>query len=138
MDWSAAEMVGDLDWAMRDQAAFVTHLRRVAELNAPRRLILLNLFVDPAIATERAARQRGTEWVTRYDELARNAAVDGAGPVDRITRRARALLGAAAQERAAAREAGWTIIDLDASGSAAQVRRAAYQAIKHESARRQS
>jgi hypothetical protein len=61
--------------------------------------------------------------------------VEGTSPVDRITRRAGALLGAAAQERAVAREAGWTIIDLDASGSAAQVRRAAYQAImqRHQS-----
>ncbi len=131
MDWSAAGMVGDLDWAMQDRAGFVTHLRSVMELNAPRQLILLNLSVDPAIATERAARQRGAQWITRYDELARNAGIDGIGPIDRIIERARTQLEPAAQERAAAREAGWTIIDLDASGSSAQVRRAAYQAIKH-------
>ena len=129
LDWSAAGMTGDLPWAMRDRAVFVGHLRRVAELAEPRQIVLLNLCVDPRTATERAAAQRGVKWLRQYDALAGNDGITGDDPVGRITAWAERRQGAAEAERGAAREAGWTIVDLDASVSPVEVCAAAYRTV---------
>ena len=57
-------------------------------LDPYRRLTLLQFTVDPRIATERAATQRGEKWLERYDRLALDAGITGADRLDRIARRA--------------------------------------------------
>ncbi|HEX3811717.1 MAG TPA: hypothetical protein VHX59_02650 [Mycobacteriales bacterium] len=128
-DWSAAGMAGDLDWALQDRARYVAHLRRVPQLDPTRSLILLILVVPARVATERAAAQRGRTWLNRYDHLAVTGGFRGPDEMERIIARAEYQLTPAAAERAAAAEAGWTIVELDAARPATVVAQQALEAI---------
>lgn len=124
-DWSAAGMSGDLSWALREPAGYVTHLRQVRLMDPGRRLTLLRLCVPARIATLRAAAERGQVWVDRYDAIAVAAGCTGTDPLDRIIAWAEHSLGQAERERAAVAAAGWRIVDLDASPSPDAVAREA-------------
>lgn len=126
-DWSAAAMTGDLGW---ERTAYVEHLRRVTHLDPDCSLILLSLRIPARMATKRAANQRGEEWLNRYDKIALSEGFEGADQVERITARAEYQLVLAEAERAAVREAGWTVVDIDASRAADLVAQQAFAGVR--------
>lgn len=114
MDWAPSGMSGDLAWALSDRSAYLRHLRAVATL-AGGRVILLQLRTPVSVAVERAAEQRGEEWLARYDRIAR---ADGSRHPDRLDR-IKAWAGdhdaRTDLEIEAASEAGWPVHCIDAA-----------------------
>ncbi|WP_152363735.1 ATP-binding protein [Microlunatus speluncae] len=121
MDWSPAGMVGDLPWALADRPGYVSHLRTVAAM-VRQRVIMFELKGPVGLAVERAAAERGEDWLVRYDKVARAAGHRQPERLARIGAWAERHGVATAGEIQAAREAGWSVHAIDATRSPAEVR----------------
>ncbi|GAB3751910.1 nucleoside/nucleotide kinase family protein [Microlunatus parietis] len=121
MDWCPSGMAGDLPWALADRPGYVRHLRRVRAL-AGGRVLQLRLCVPIGQAVDRAAAERGEDWLDRYDRIARAAGHDQPERRDRITAWATHHNAATELELQAAAEAGWPLETVDASRSPEEVR----------------
>ncbi|GAA4983078.1 hypothetical protein [Actinopolymorpha pittospori] len=129
-DWHCAGMAADLPWAMRDHGRLARLCLDVRELAEDMDPVLLDLAGDVRTATERALAQRGDVWAKRYARLASDAGHTSGRIAERIVAWSRDQLGALReQELAAMRSAGWPVIELDATASAAEVLEQAWDAL---------
>jgi hypothetical protein len=128
-DWHCAGMAADLPWAMRDHGRLTRlclDVRLLAEDLDP---VLLDLVGDIRTATERALAQRGDTWAKRYARIASAAGHTSGRIAERIVAWTRDQDALRRQELAAMRSAGWPIIELDATASAAEVLEQACEAL---------
>lgn len=114
-DWHPAGMAGDLPWAIGDPLLLRRHLEVVRRLAA--HALVVDLRVPAAIATERAAAERGEEWLRRSDRVASAAGHDEPDRLGRVHAWTEAHTVRTAVELQRAGEAGWRIEHIDASGS---------------------
>jgi hypothetical protein len=108
-------MAGDLPWAVGDHLRLRRHLEAVRGLAA--HALVVDLRVPAAIATDRAAAERGEEWLSRSDRVASVAGHDEPDRLGRIHAWTEAHTARTAVELQLAAEAGWRIEHIDASGS---------------------
>lgn len=129
-DWNCAGMAGDLPWALQDRDRLSRHCREVRELAGDLDPVLLDLIGSARTATERALAERGDKWAKRHARMAVDAGHVSGGIADRITAMVQEQFGALREdELAAMRAAGWTVIELDATRSAAEVLDQAWDAL---------
>jgi hypothetical protein len=129
-DWYCAGMAADLPWAMHDRDRLTQLCRDVRRLADDLDPVLLDLAGDVRMATERALAERGEKWAKRYALLAADAGHVTGGIADRIAALVREQFGALREdEQAAMRAAGWPILELDATRSAADVLEQAWTAL---------
>ena len=126
-DWHPAGMAGDLEWAIGDPLRLRRHLEAVGRLAAD--ALVVDLGVPAAIATDRAAAERGEEWLRRSDRVASAAGHDEPDRLRRTHAWTEAHTARTGVELQRAREAGWRIEHIDASGSRQATLSQALQAV---------
>jgi thymidylate kinase len=114
MDWNPAGMAGDLPWATGDRSRLRLHLRSVRRL-AGRPTMILHLQAPAEITIERAGRQRGEEWLSRSDQIARAAGHRQRELRDRLIAEATRHAAQTREELSVAAEAGWPVQAIDAT-----------------------
>ena len=129
-DWHCAGMAADLPWAIRDHSRLTQLCLDVRELADDMDPVLLDLVGDVRTATERALAQRGDVWAKRYARIASDAGHTTGRIAERIAAWSQDQQGTLReQELAAMRTAGWPIIELDGTASAAEVLEQALDAL---------
>lgn len=129
MDWNPAGMSGDLPWAA-DHDQYLAHLTAVRALGGGR-VLLLHLQTSADCAVDRAARQRGEEWLARSDAVARSHGHDQPIRQARIIADAEQHILRTEAEVAVASAAGWPVRRIDASAPPDVVHSVALAAIEH-------
>jgi hypothetical protein len=114
MDWNPAGMAGDLPWAIGDGDEFRRHLE-VVRMLADGKVLILHLQTSAKATIDRASRQRGDEWVSRSDEVARAAGHHQANPADRLIAEATRHAAQTQDELRVAADAGWRVRRVDAT-----------------------
>lgn len=123
-------MAADLPWALENHELLRQHCRDVRDLAGDLDPVLLDLTGDVRTATRRALDQRGEKWAKRHARMAVDAGHVTGGIEDRITALVREQFGVLREaELAAMRAAGWPIVELDATRSAAEVLEQAWSAL---------
>lgn len=114
MDWNPAGMTGDLPWATGHRDQFRQHLQTVRML-AEGKVLLLHLRASATTTIDRATRQRGDEWVSRSDQIARAAGHTHKDRTDRLVAEATRHTAQTDEELRFAAEAGWRICPIEAT-----------------------
>lgn len=117
MDWNPAGMAGDLPWATSDRKNLRKHLHAV-RLLAGGKVLLLHLRASAEIAVDRASRQRGADWVSGADQIARAGGHRQADRTDRLAAEATRHAAQTQEELRVAADAGWPVHPIDATDSA--------------------